>query len=56
MKKIQSIYETGMSCITCQNCKTQEVKNSDGQVVSERSHCIVDGCEVDDNMICDNYQ
>lgn len=50
------MYEKGMSCITCQNCKTREITDDDGHIIREECYCVIDGCEVDDNMLCGSYQ
>lgn len=50
------MYEYGMSCTTCQNCKTREITDDDGCIIREECYCVIDGCEVYDNMSCGNYQ
>lgn len=50
------MYEKGMSCINCSNCKTRETTDGKGENPHEVNYCIIDGCEVDDTMLCGSYQ
>lgn len=50
------MYENDVTCITCQNCKTVEVADEEGHIISEKFYCVIDGCEVDGDMVCGGYQ
>lgn len=51
-----AMYENDVTCITCQNCKTVEVADEEGHIISEKFYCVIDGCEVDGDMVCGGYQ
>ncbi len=49
------VYDTGMSCLNCQSCALKEITDENGKTISEKHICIIDGCEVDHQMMCGNY-